>query len=255
MNDGRWEDALRRAASGAGPFCGNWPKCPSRMPTAYLYRAMPPIPLFLNTPPTPQTMVKIKWVNHASYVLEYGSLKLITDPWIEGRYLTGVGNTWHLPFSRTTILGTLRTSGFLHEHPDHFFRPTFPKFPKRTENASRCSFNIRWTIRWLILPQDALRAGTGNAAFSTLHLGGRGYRHERDGEQRHRFVAVPENRYLFAAQPERLRVQNRRGTATSKTGRRNRGCAVYPVFVRQLGRQPVPTMPPKVGRPSAKNRK
>ena len=29
--------------------------------------------------------MNIKWVNHASYILEYEDIKLITDPWLDGR--------------------------------------------------------------------------------------------------------------------------------------------------------------------------
>lgn len=75
-------------------------------------------------------MVKIKWVNHASYVLEYGSLKLITDPWIEGRVFN---RSWeHLAHSVFTYddFRDITHIWFSHEHPDHFFPPNLSKIPE-----------------------------------------------------------------------------------------------------------------------------
>lgn len=65
-------------------------------------------------------MTKIKFVNHASYILHHDKISLIADPWIEG---TAFHEGWNLieqtkfgysDFSEITHIW------FSHEHPDHF---------------------------------------------------------------------------------------------------------------------------------------
>ena len=62
----------------------------------------------------------IEWVNHASFVVESGSIHLICDPWLDG---TAFNHGWRLisptvfryeDFARITHIW------FSHEHPDHF---------------------------------------------------------------------------------------------------------------------------------------
>jgi hypothetical protein len=73
----------------------------------------------------------IEWVNHASYILESGKMRLICDPWLEG---TIFDNGWRLlspsqmqyeEFSSITHIW------FSHEHPDHFNPPNLKKIPER----------------------------------------------------------------------------------------------------------------------------
>jgi UDP-MurNAc hydroxylase len=73
--------------------------------------------------------VRLTWVNHASFLLESGDVRLLCDPWIEG---TVFNNGWRLTsptrmsyddFSRVTHIW------FSHEHPDHFSPPNLKKIP------------------------------------------------------------------------------------------------------------------------------
>jgi hypothetical protein len=70
------------------------------------------------------------WINHASFLLESGAVRLICDPWIEG---TIFNEGWRLlsptklcyeDFSRVTHIW------FSHEHPDHFFPPNLRRIPE-----------------------------------------------------------------------------------------------------------------------------
>jgi UDP-MurNAc hydroxylase len=72
----------------------------------------------------------IEWVNHASFIVESGPVRLICDPWLEG---TAFNNGWSLvsptkltyeDFSRITHIW------FSHEHPDHFSPPNLKKIPE-----------------------------------------------------------------------------------------------------------------------------
>jgi UDP-MurNAc hydroxylase len=73
--------------------------------------------------------VKIRFVNHASFVVEHGGLSLLTDPWLEGRVFH---RGWDLvsptKFTWDDFRGT-RFLWFSHEHPDHFHPPTLAKIP------------------------------------------------------------------------------------------------------------------------------
>lgn len=74
--------------------------------------------------------MKIKFVNHASYIIEYNEIVLIADPWIEG---TAFNNGWSLieptkfaykDFDQVTHIW------FSHEHPDHFSPPNLKQIPE-----------------------------------------------------------------------------------------------------------------------------
>jgi len=71
----------------------------------------------------------ITWVNHASFVLETRSVRLMTDPWVEG---TAFNNGWKLLSRSRFDYGDFRTVShiwFSHEHPDHFAPPTLKRIP------------------------------------------------------------------------------------------------------------------------------
>lgn len=74
--------------------------------------------------------MKIKWVNHASYIFSYKSINLMTDPWLEGRVFN---ESWEL-LSKTALdyseFKDITHIWFSHEHPDHFFPPNLKKIPK-----------------------------------------------------------------------------------------------------------------------------
>lgn len=74
--------------------------------------------------------MNIKWVNHASYIVSFEDIKMISDPWIEGRVFN---ESWELlaksafkfeDFKDITHLW------FSHEHPDHFFPPNIKMIPE-----------------------------------------------------------------------------------------------------------------------------
>jgi len=74
--------------------------------------------------------MKIEFVNHASFILESGDVRLITDPWLEG---TCFNDGWGL-LSPTALkyeeFGSITHLWFSHEHPDHFHPPSLRKIPE-----------------------------------------------------------------------------------------------------------------------------
>jgi hypothetical protein len=76
--------------------------------------------------------MKITWVNHASFVLESGPIRLLTDPWLEG---TAFNDSWELLVpSRFEMkdFDQMTHIWFSHEHPDHFAPPVLSKIPRET---------------------------------------------------------------------------------------------------------------------------
>jgi UDP-MurNAc hydroxylase len=64
--------------------------------------------------------MKLLWVNHASFIVEAGPIRLITDPWIEG---TVFNSGWRLMAESKLSyedFGDITHIWFSHEHPDHF---------------------------------------------------------------------------------------------------------------------------------------
>lgn len=73
--------------------------------------------------------MKITFVNHASFILEYQDVKLICDPWIEGSVFD---NSWSLLMPskfKFEDYSTITHIWFSHEHPDHFFPPNIKMIP------------------------------------------------------------------------------------------------------------------------------
>lgn len=72
---------------------------------------------------------RLEWVNHAGFVLDYDGVRLLCDPWIEGR---AFNDGWEL-LSDTRFgyddFGSLTHIWFSHEHPDHFSPPNVRKIP------------------------------------------------------------------------------------------------------------------------------
>jgi len=73
--------------------------------------------------------MKIKFVNHASFIIDTPKVKLICDPWFEG---TAFDNGWSL-LSKTQMkyedFSEITHIWFSHEHPDHFSPPNLVKIP------------------------------------------------------------------------------------------------------------------------------
>jgi UDP-MurNAc hydroxylase len=72
----------------------------------------------------------IRWVNHASFVLETGKVKLICDPWLEG---TAFNDGWRLVSPTKFAYGDFADVThiwFSHEHPDHFSPSNLRSIPE-----------------------------------------------------------------------------------------------------------------------------
>ena len=64
--------------------------------------------------------IKIEFVNHASILIQYKTIRLMFDPWIEG---FAFDNGWSLlSTSKFTYddFSNITHIWFSHEHPDHF---------------------------------------------------------------------------------------------------------------------------------------
>lgn len=74
--------------------------------------------------------MKLKFINHSSFIIEYKKIKLICDPWLEG---TAFNNGWKL-ISKTQMdykeFNDITHIWFSHEHPDHFSPSNLLKIPK-----------------------------------------------------------------------------------------------------------------------------
>ncbi|WP_442601578.1 MBL fold metallo-hydrolase [Paenibacillus sp. KN14-4R] len=73
--------------------------------------------------------MRIEWVNHASFIIEHGPIRLLSDPWIEG---TVFDQGWALlsPSSFTySDFANITHIWFSHEHPDHFNTPNLRFIP------------------------------------------------------------------------------------------------------------------------------
>lgn len=76
--------------------------------------------------------MNILWVNHASFVIESGSVHLLVDPWISG---TAFNDSWELLVPsrfEEKDFNTITHIWFSHEHPDHFAPPVLSKIPEET---------------------------------------------------------------------------------------------------------------------------
>lgn len=73
--------------------------------------------------------MKIEFISHSSFIIEYKDVKLICDPWLEG---TAFDNGWAL-LSKSEIsydrFSEITHIWFSHEHPDHFSPPNLNKIP------------------------------------------------------------------------------------------------------------------------------
>jgi hypothetical protein len=73
--------------------------------------------------------MKIEFVNHSSFIVEYNSIRIICDPWLEGSVFN---NGWDL-IAPTKFayedFQNIQYIWFSHEHPDHFFPPNIKKIP------------------------------------------------------------------------------------------------------------------------------
>jgi CMP-N-acetylneuraminate monooxygenase len=79
------------------------------------------------------TPVKVRFLAHASVLIEIGDFKIVTDPWLIGPcFATG---WWPLIPPRADALDILRTADLVyvsHNHPDHMHLETLAHLPKDT---------------------------------------------------------------------------------------------------------------------------
>jgi UDP-MurNAc hydroxylase len=74
--------------------------------------------------------MQLTWVNHASFLLDCGDVRLLCDPWIEGSVFN---NGWRLASPtklRYDDFAGVTHIWFSHEHPDHFFPPNLRNIPE-----------------------------------------------------------------------------------------------------------------------------
>ena len=77
-----------------------------------------------------QGTLRLEWVNHASFVVSYNGVRLITDPWLFG---PAFNNGWSL-LSETRFkpedFDSITHIWLSHEHPDHFSPPVLKSIPE-----------------------------------------------------------------------------------------------------------------------------
>jgi hypothetical protein len=90
-----------------------------------------------------QRSVRIEFVNHASVILHFGEVHLISDPWLEG---TAFNDSWKLLAETRFKYEDFRNIThiwFSHEHPDHFSPPNIQKIS--AEDRARITVLYRAT--------------------------------------------------------------------------------------------------------------
>jgi UDP-MurNAc hydroxylase len=73
--------------------------------------------------------MKVKFVNHSSFIIEHEGISIISDPWLEGRVFN---NGWDLIGKTKLSYEDFKDINFIwfsHEHPDHFYPPNLKKIP------------------------------------------------------------------------------------------------------------------------------
>lgn len=79
--------------------------------------------------------MKIKFLNHASFLIQKDSINLISDPYLHG---SAFNNGWSLIAEDNHDLNSITHIYFSHEHPDHFSIP----FLKNINESKRSSITI-----------------------------------------------------------------------------------------------------------------
>ena len=96
--------------------------------------------------------MRLEWVNHASFVLEHGDVRLISDPWLEGRvFADGWGLLSESTFDAERDFADISHLWFSHEHPDHFCPPNLRHIPPEVRKNLRVLFqqtSDRKVVSW-----------------------------------------------------------------------------------------------------------
>ena len=72
----------------------------------------------------------ITFVNHASYIVDYEGIHLITDPWLEGKAFHDGWSLIEPTKLAYTDFSAITHIWFSHEHPDHFSPPNLRSIPE-----------------------------------------------------------------------------------------------------------------------------
>src|SRR5688572_9223010 len=76
--------------------------------------------------------MQLTYLAHASFLIEAGGKRLVTDPWLDGP--TYLSAWWHFPepaASGADLVGVDYVY-LTHEHVDHFHEPTLSRLPRST---------------------------------------------------------------------------------------------------------------------------
>src|SRR5258705_4720259 len=79
--------------------------------------------------------MQLRFVNHASILLEHGGVRLVSGPWLYGR---GFNDGWELVCKSAldaSALGEVEYIWYSHEHPDHFSPRVLQDVPKERRGA------------------------------------------------------------------------------------------------------------------------
>jgi UDP-MurNAc hydroxylase len=79
--------------------------------------------------------MKLTWVNHASYILDFAGVRLLADPWIFG---SAFDDGWELLCESVFSVDDFKDIThiwFSHEHPDHFSPPVLLKIPAEVRSG------------------------------------------------------------------------------------------------------------------------
>jgi UDP-MurNAc hydroxylase len=75
--------------------------------------------------------MRIEWVNHASFVLDSGKIRLICDPWLDGPVFNHGWKLLSPTRFRYEDFANITHIWFSHEHPDHFSPPNLKRIPEK----------------------------------------------------------------------------------------------------------------------------
>ena len=81
----------------------------------------------------------IEFVNHASIIIEFGSVRILTDPWLFG---SAFDDGWNLLTDTPKPIDQLDFTHIWlsHEHPDHFSPPNLQALPEERRKATPLLF-------------------------------------------------------------------------------------------------------------------
>ncbi|HEY2743014.1 MAG TPA: MBL fold metallo-hydrolase [Polyangia bacterium] len=74
--------------------------------------------------------MRLRYLAHASFLVEAGGVRLVTDPWLDGPTYLGAWWQFPAPAARAAELGPIDYVYLTHEHVDHFHEPTLRALPR-----------------------------------------------------------------------------------------------------------------------------